>query len=228
MQKHEILKKYIVGLTKGYNHALIVCGKAGIGKTETTLKQLNELGYTEGTHYLYLTNYITPVELYQLLQEVNQLQEPKILVLDDIEETLKNSRIVGILRSALWEANGKRKVCWASSTYKIQEKSFNFEGRIIFLLNKIDNKNPLIAALKDRALFYEMELTPSEIVALIKERAEMEFHNISLQQRRKIADFLIKLNQNNPAFTLRILPKAYQLYLLSPNSYQFLIKELIK
>ena len=227
MKQHEILKKYITGLAKGYGNSLIVVSKAGYGKTETTMETMKILGYEEKVNYLYLNNYITPVELFQKLQEVNKLQEPKILILDDIEETLKNMRIVGILKGALWEVNGHRRVNWNSGTYKITEKEFEFQGRIIFLLNQLNKKNPLINALKDRGFYFEFDLTFEEMMKLMEEKANLPYQNIPYNKRKEIIQFLIKNSNNSPNVSLRLLPKAYQLYLISPNHYQHLIKELL-
>ena len=87
-QQHEILKKYIVGLTKGLGNSLAVVSVAGTGKTETTLETLKEMDYQEGINYRYISNYITPLELFKMLNEVNHLTEPKLLILDDTEDTL--------------------------------------------------------------------------------------------------------------------------------------------
>jgi hypothetical protein len=227
MRQHEILKKFIDGLGKGYANSLICVSKAGYGKTETTITTLNEMGLKEDEHYKYIANYITPVELYNLLQEVNNLKEPKILVVDDIEETLKNPRAIGILKGALWGLNNKRKVCWVSGTYKIKEKEFYFNGRVIFLLNTLKKLNPLISALKDRGFYYELELTPKEMLELIKLRAEIPYQNIPKDKRYQIAEYIRQIANNSPNLTLRILPKAFSLYQISPNHWQELCKELL-
>ena len=224
MKQHEILKKYIIGLSKGYGNSLIVVSRAGLGKTETTMETMKELKLEEGKHYTYANNYITPRALVELLLRVNALQEPRMLVLDDIEDTLKNPESVGVLKGALWEVNGKRRVSWLTSK---DELGFNFTGRIIFLLNYINKKSPVINALKDRGFYYEMDLTLSEMTALMEERAKLPYKDIPYNKRKEIVQFLQKVANNSPNITLRLLPKAYQLYQISPNHYQRLIKELL-
>lgn len=224
MKAHKILQNFITGLGKGYANSLIVVSKAGLGKTETTIRTLHQMGFEENKHYRYISNYVTPVELYNLLQEINDLKEPRLLVLDDIEEVLRNVRSIGILKSALWETpNGKRKVCWLSGTYRVDTKEFDFKGRIIFLLNELKRENVLIQALKDRGFYYEFDLNPSEKLELIKIRAEVPYHDIPISKRREIVDFLVKNGNGSDSLTLRILPKAYNLYLISPNHYQTLL-----
>jgi len=228
MKKHEILKKYISGICKGYSNSLIVVSRAGYGKTETTLNTLEELGLEEEKHYLYISNYITPLEFYKLLQKVNELQDPKILVLDDIEETLKSPKIVGILKGALWPINNKRKVCWVSGTYKIQKQSFNFDGSIIFLLNEYKRKNALLNAVADRGFYYNFDLSLDELIQLMEKRAEIkEYQNIPYNKRKEIVKFIQEAGKSSPNMSLRLLPKAYNLYLLSPNHWRPLVQELL-
>jgi len=223
MRQHQILKKYIQGLSQGLNTSLIVVSPAGFGKTETTLKALEELNYQEGRNYLYVANYITPRALVELLERVNGLEEPRILILDDCDDTLRNLQAVGVLKSALWEAGGKRKVYWITTREK---KEFEFQGRIIFLLNQM-RKSAVIQALKDRSLYFEMDLSLQDLFELMRERAELPYQNIPLNKRREIANFLAKVGSQSQNISLRTLEKAYNLYLLSPNHYQQLIYKIL-
>lgn len=229
MNQHEILKKYIEGVSQGYSNSLIVVSPAGYGKTELTLKTINEMGLTDGVNYRYISNYLTPLSLFQVLADINDLKAPKLLILDDIESTLQDKKIVGLLKSALWETpNGQRKVCWLSNTHRIETQEFNFTGKIIFLLNELNRKSALIRALKDRGLFFEMSLTIQDMFGLMRERAEVPYHSISLDKRREIVSFLqTKVDNKNPNVSLRLLPKAYNLFLLSPHHWQNLVLELL-
>jgi len=227
MTQHEILKKFISGLSQGLANSLVVVSRAGYGKTETTMRTLEELGLQEGKHYRYLSNYITAVEFFNVLQEVNKLEEPRLLILDDVETTLKNDRVNGLLKSALWDVRGRRRVCWISGTHKIDKKEFDFNGRIIFLLNDFKIKNPIIFAIKDRGFYYEIELTIDDMFELMRERAKVEYLNIPYAKRKEIVDFLQKVGAKSENITLRILPKAYNMYLLSPNHWQNLIMKLL-
>lgn len=225
MNQHEIITKYITGLSKDLATSLIVVSRAGLGKTETTLNVLKKKGCVEGQHYLYRNNYITPKALVHELEEVNSLKEPKILVLDDIEDTLKNLQAIGVLKGALWGMpNGERRVSWITTKERIE---FNFTGKIIFLLNVFKKENPLIEALRDRGFYYNFDLNNQEIIELIDQRSNLRYHNIPQHQRKKIVDYLRKISNGSSKITLRLLPKAYNLYLLSPNHFKRLILELL-
>ena len=228
MNQPELIKKYLLGLNKGLANSLIVISKAGTGKSEATITSLKEMGLTEGKNYRYQTNYISPVELFNLLNDINHLQPPKLLVLDDVEDTLKNIRAVGLLRSALWEVNGVRKINWISNTHLVKEREFNFEGRIVFLLNQMDNKSPIINALKDRSLLLDLNMSQEEMFALMEKRAtEHPYHDIPLQKRKEIAQHIKKVGKNSNKISLRTLPKIYNLYILSPNSWKILAEKVI-
>lgn len=225
MKQHKILKKFIIGLSKGYSDSLIVVSKAGLGKTETTLNTIKELGYTEGKHYIYLNNYLTSKALVRELEAVNELEKPKLLILDDVEDTLNNLRSVGVLKGALWGTiTGERKVCWITDRERIE---FNFEGRIIFLLNKLDKKNPIVQALRDRGFYYELEMSNKEIMSLMEKRSEKKYYNIPQIQRKKIVEYLRKVGGTSSGVSLRLLPKAYNCFLLSPHHWKSLVKTLI-
>jgi len=225
MQKHEILKKYITGLTKEYANSLIVVSKAGHGKTSTTIQTLQEMGLRESEHYSYIANYITPRALVDVLDGVNRLQGAKLLIMDDCEETLRNLQAVGVLKGALFEADGKRRVFWRTTREDI---SFEFTGRIIFLLNYFNEKSAVMNALKDRGLYYEMNLTTDEMIELMNKRAEeREYNNIPKNKRREIAEYIQKVAKGNNNVSLRLLTKAYNLYLVSPNHWQKLVEEML-
>ena len=229
LKKLELYKKFVGGIGKGYANSLIAVSRAGMGKTETTLVTLKELGYKEGKHYIYINSYITPLELYKQLQRANDLDGPKILILDDCEEIFKNKITASLLKGALWHLpNGLRKVCWYSTTSKVQNKSFYFEGKVILLLNSFNRNNPSINAVADRGYYYEFNMTNGEILSLIKERAKRGREGLSRGQRKNIVAFLSEYGSRSDRLSLRILEQAYRLFLLSPNHWKELIKELLK
>ena len=227
MNQHEVIKKYIEGLTQDLATSLLIVGKTGTGKTELTIETLKKMGYQQGIHYRYVSNYISPVELFNLLRVVNDLQPPKLLILDDLENTLQSSRAVGLLRTALWEVDGQRKVNWFSNTYLVKEREFKFEGKIIFLLNHLNLKSAIVKALKDRALYLELDLSLNEMLELMSKRAEMPYRNIPTEKRREIFQFIKRSAKNGDKITLRTLPKIFNLFLLSPNHYKVLAEQQI-
>lgn len=225
LTKHSIAKKYIQGVIRGYSNSLIIKGNTGTGKTEIVFDTLQEMGLEENIHYLYLAHHITPKGLVQALKQVNELESPRLLLLDDIDRSLQNPELVGVLKNATWESNGVRRVSWISSRDKI---NFMFEGRVIILLNKINKQNSFVEALLDRGYFYELELNRKEILELIRKRAKLDYAGIPIQQRFKIVDFIEKNSVGSEKLSLRTLQKAFSLYILTPHTYQSLLLKQLK
>jgi len=227
MKQHEMMSKYLSGLCRGIAHSLIVKSSAGMGKTELVMNTMNKLGYKEHINYRYVSNYITPVELYNLLDEVSQLKAPKMLIMDDCEVALQDKKIIGILRSALWPTpDGKRKVCWTSGSNRIKKKEIYFEGAIVILLNHLNTKSPIVNAFKDRGFYFEPTLSKEDMLALMEERVKIGYKGISYEKRKEIFDFIKKVGRIE-SMTLRLLPKAYNSFLVSPNHWRELVMEII-
>lgn len=225
MEQHKIISNYIDGLASGQANSMIVVSKPGLGKTETTLKALNDKGYHLNKHFAYLSNYLTPRALVNVLESTNELQEPKILVLDDVEDTLNNLQSIGVLKGALWNSiEGKRMVCWITARQEIQ---FSFTGRIIFLINKIDKKNEIINALIDRGYFYNMQMSNGLIIQLLIARARQHYDGVPLIQRLKVVNYIAQTGVNSKNLSLRVLPKALSLFRISPNHWRDLVKEIL-
>jgi len=229
LKQHDILKKFVLGIKKELTNSLLVIGRAGTGKTETILNSLEDLDLKEGEHYKFINNYSSPLELYNILSKVNDLKDPKILVIDDGEEILNSTRSVSILRSALWSTpNGKRLVCWNSTSSKVETPSFEFKGRVIFLGNKLNLKSSLIQALVSRGLYYHLEMTNKEMFELIKERSEEPYMDITPKQRKNIVRYIEEIGGYSNKITLRTLTQAYQLFILSPNHWKELLAKTLK
>lgn len=226
--KHELINKFTKGLVKGSVNSFILTGRGGIGKTEAVLKTLAEMNLQENKHFKYINNYATPKRFYQILQEVNVLEKPKLLILDDFDIILKNKVVVGMLRSALWgDLTGRRKISWYSTTTQDSEE-FYFNGKIIFLLNDLQIKDPLIKALISRGFFYNIQLTNLEILNLMSKRVEHPYPKIEFKERKKVFNFISTCGADSPKLTLRTLELGYNLYISSPNHYQYLLTETLK
>jgi len=221
MDNHETLKTFVKGVVHGYATSLIVSGRAGIGKTETVLNALQSHGLSSGVDYLYFANYATPKGIVELLQRVNRLSEPRILVLDDFEESLKSMQAVGVLRSALWEANGHRRIFWVTAR---ERTAFDFNGRIIFLLNKLNINSPVVSALASRGFYYTMDFSKGEILQMMREKAKVISPEVSYNQKMKLIGMLERVEDSR--LNLRMLPQAIALYQLNPQKVANLIAKL--
>ena len=227
LSKHQIIEKFVLGLKKDLANSLLIIGSTGIGKTETTLSSLKKLGLKEKEHFKYLNNYSSPLEFYHTLGKMSELKKPRILVLDDAEEFINDKRILGILRASLWAGtDNKRVVHWNSP--RAMETSFEFTGKIIFLLNELNLKNNLVRALISRGLYYHLELNNQEKIDLMKIKVKEPYKKLSLKERIRIMNYLEEIGKLSDKLNLRSLQMAYNLYILSPHHYKTLIAKTLK
>jgi hypothetical protein len=222
MQQHKVLKEFINSLVVGDNTCLIIKGDAGIGKSSTILETLHELGYENKKHFIYLNNYSAPRSFYEFILKSTYLQEPQLVILDDVEELLKQSKIVSILRSCLWAVDGKRICNWVSGS---KVGHFEFRGKIVIILNKFDESVGLLSALRDRSLYYNMEFSQEEIKVLIVAKAHSKpYKALSEEERVEVAEYIIN-NVRGQKLSLRDLPKTLDLRVGSPENWKLLFNK---
>ena len=217
MNKYKILESYVDIITKTNQHCLIVKGSGGIGKTHTILKALENKKLKGGQHYIYVAGYLTPLKFFELLRIVNTLENPKILFIDDIDSLLTNKINIFLLKSALWEVNGKRLVHYDSS--KVENNLVDFKGKIILALNNIPN-SIFNEALLDRTIFYKIRLTKEELVSHIENKVipHLNISNISNDEKLTIWNQIkqyIRLNN----FTVRTYLRAIDFYKSDKNKW---------
>lgn len=210
MNKYEILEDYVNVITNTNQHCLIVKGSGGIGKTHTILKTLENKKLKNGQHYIYMAGYITPLKFFSLLKTVNTLENPKILFIDDIDSLLTNKINIFLLKSALWEVNGKRIVHYDSS--KLEETIIDFKGKIILALNNIPNST-FNEALLDRTIFYKIRLTREELTSHIENKVIPHLNINGINNSEKLTIW----NQIKPYirldnFTVRTYLRAIDFY----------------
>lgn len=219
-KNHEIVSAYFNMLADNMNHGLILLSKGGLGKTTLVLEALEKRNFKRNRNFLYANSFSTPLAFYNLLAQVTKLKAPRFLILDDMELILSNKHILGMLRSALWEAGGKRIVNYHSTSEKVEKTEGEFTGKIIMLLNDLPSENKILNALCDRVFFHEIKLTNIEIIQIIKDRiATKPYKDLSLKQRIKIAEAIEERTTKETKLSFRTLIKAYQFYIYSPNHW---------
>ena len=183
-EKITTLSKFIEMTIKGFNHSLIVTGRAGLGKTYTTINILKELK----TDFKYKSGYTTPLGLYKFLYQ----HKNSHLILDDLEGMMNNESAVAILKTALWEANGKRLVSY-ETTSKLMEGTpsvFEFTGTIIILANELrGGSGENFKALLSRAINYELSFKHEEILKICYEILDHKT-NLTNEQKAKVKSIL--------------------------------------
>jgi len=205
-------------LADNINDGLILLSKGGLGKTTLVLDALARRGFKRDRHFIFANSFSTPLAFYELLDKTTKLESPRFLILDDIELILSSKHILGMLRSALWEAGGKRVVNYHSTSNKVKSSEIEFTGKIIMLLNDLPRENKILNALCDRVFFHKIKLTNREIIQIMKDKiVNKPYKNLSLKQRIKIVEAVEERATEKTKLSFRTLIKAYQFYIYTPN-----------
>jgi hypothetical protein len=94
--------------------------------------------------------------LYRTLFENNK----SIIVFDDCDAVLKDPVALNILKGAL-DSYGKRIISWnADMRDDDLPKSFNFEGRVIFISNM--NQDKIDQAIRSRSMMIDLSMTTNQ------------------------------------------------------------------
>jgi len=205
MIKDKILRDYVKIVADKNNNesALIIEGQPGSGKTRLVTQTLDDAKIK----YKFLNTFSTPLSFFEFIFQ----NRKELIVLDDLHGIYSSAIGLSILKSILWSNNSKdRVVSYLSTQKKLGDipSSFNFEGKIIFIVNKINAKSIDTQAVKSRCLYFEMNLNYSEFCQKLKE--------ISKPSDRKIVNFILKkitpgIYAKNPT-NLRILEHCRNIY----------------
>jgi len=218
--KTEILKSYIDMTCKGFNNFLIVTGRQGLGKTYVTINILKEIN----NDFQYKSGYITPLSLYCYLYK----HRNELIVFDDLDG-LFDKKCVAILKSALWDTNGKRLVSYETTSEKIKDtpEMFEFKGKIIILTNELIGKNDIsFQALLSRAITYPLKMAFDEILQISNNIIE----NSSLFVEQKIlVNEIIKRNVTEISnFNFRILDRLIQMVKYNKDKAEYLFQQALQ
>lgn len=194
----ETYKDYVTMLLKGHVHSVLCHSKAGFGKTYTTIQLLKEVG----CKYEYSSGVATAVALFKLLYE----NRNNVLVLDDIETIFQDDRIINLLKSALWEVDGKRMVTYKTTSKTLQDypDTFEYKGKLIILANELKGRNDeSYKALLSRCLKYELHYTLPQLIEIGKQIVDnQELTELQKNEVKRIMEQNINIQHN---FNFRLL-----------------------
>jgi DNA-binding transcriptional ArsR family regulator len=204
------INKYFDGYENAINlflnsekKGLLVFGDKGKGKTFNTIRILEKLN----KEFELVKGHITPLQLYKKLFENSN----GILVFDDITDMLKDKKKMALLLGALDKIG---EVSWLSSNMLLDLPSkFNFNGKIIIILNKIDVSNEVQEALYDRCIPYQFDklIDRNKMLEMITILAKKD--NISLE----VIDWL---NQNKIDISFRDYEMLRDIYKYNKENWQ--------
>jgi len=170
-QRFDFVEKLVGMVADGVQPSAIITGEGGLGKTYTVTKTLETRGYKDisdladfevGTIinarkcFTMVKGYSTPKGLYRTLFENNK----SIIVFDDCDSVLKDPVALNLLKSAL-DSYGKRIISWnADMKDEDLPRSFNFEGRVIFISNMDDGR--IDQAIRSRSMMIVLSMNADQ------------------------------------------------------------------
>ena len=208
----KVIDQYIDVLLKSDDiYSLIIGSPPGMGKTTSVLNKLKEMGLVEDVHFMYISGYITPLMLYNWLNQCRMLDSPRLFIADDIDYIISNKISLAILKSALSDdVDNKRTVCYQSSNKELEVKSFDFNGKVIILTNNLSN-NKHLQPLLDRGIVYDFNTNPEEMNLYIEANLVSMYPTLDKGERDNVWG-KVKRFINEPGFSFRSLHRAFSFY----------------
>lgn len=136
--RFEILEDLAIGSTSGEIRSLIVSGPAGLGKSYTIEKTLNQWD-PNGTNYTIIKGYVRATGLYKTL--FAHSAPGQVVVFDDADTIFFDDTSLNMLK-AVCDSTENRTVSYLAESQLFDDgtaerlpKSFEFHGTIIFITN---------------------------------------------------------------------------------------------
>ena len=169
--RFSFVEKLVNMVAAGVQPSAVITGSGGLGKTYTVTKTLEAAGYKDMSDmanfevgsvirkskcFTFVKGYSTAKGLYRTLFENNK----SIIIFDDCDSILKDDTAKNILKGAL-DSYGKRIISW-NADFKDEDlpKSFNFEGRVIFISNLAQDK--IDQAIRSRSMMIDLSMTTDQ------------------------------------------------------------------
>ena len=136
--RFEILEDLAIGSTTGEIRSLIVSGPAGLGKSYTIEKTLDQWD-PNGTNHTIIKGYVRPTGLYKTL--FAHSAPGQVVVFDDADTIFFDDTSLNMLK-AVCDSTENRTVSYLAESQLFDDgtaerlpKSFEFQGTIIFITN---------------------------------------------------------------------------------------------
>ena len=190
--RFEFVEKLVNMVATGVQPSAVITGEGGLGKTHTVTKTLEANGYKDMSDlsefqvgatiarsktFTMVKGYSTAKGLYRTLFENNK----SVIVFDDCDAVLKDPVALNLLKGAL-DSYGKRIISWnADMRDDDLPRSFNFEGRVIFISNMDQDK--IDQAIRSRSMMIDLTMTLDQKI----DRMEFIAHQDSFMPEYLIA-----------------------------------------
>ena len=170
-ERFGFVEKLVTMVANSVQPSAVITGAGGLGKTYTVTKTLESAGYKDISDladfqvgsvintrkcFTMVKGFSTAKGLYRTLFENNK----SIIVFDDCDAVLKDPAALNLLKGAL-DSYGKRIISWnADMRDEDLPRSFNFEGRVIFISNMDQDK--IDQAIRSRSMMIDLSMTTDQ------------------------------------------------------------------
>lgn len=219
-ERFEILDVLAEACTVGNARALIVSGPAGLGKSFTVEKRLNEWDPNEVNHTI-VKGYVRATGLVKLLYQYRE--EGQVIVFDDADSIFYDDVSLNLLK-AVCDTTERRRVSWLSEGKLVDEesadlipRSFNFNGTIIFITNMdfdamIDRGHklaPHLQALVSRSHYIDLAMkSRRDYLVRIKQVIKQGLLNhLNGVERHEVIEFINANHERLRELSLRVALK---------------------
>jgi len=222
------LKEYIeiVATSEGgYLNSLFVFGKGGFGKTKRVLDTLDNLKAQDKLKrdYVYHNNYTTIVELINFLHTHNG----EIIIFDDFEKLLTHPVAISCLKGALWGIgqDNKRLISYLPTSNQLTAPSqFEFNGKIIFLVNELPKENPFLKALFSRSIVYNLDFDYADLMLLLEEISQKDYKGMSQENKTEVFNFIRdETDEDSTKLSIRTLFIGFNFFLIRKDNWKELL-----
>ena len=207
-------------MAKGIHSAAVITGQGGTGKSHTVFEALDNTGI----EYVKVSGHVALSGLYEILY--HNRGKDGFVVFDDTDSIFANETTVNWLKAVL-DTTLKRTVSW-ESTYPENTlnlpRSFDFDGRVLFISNRIMDRIP--QAIRSRSMVLSLDMTPDEIVDRMRHIAPLmrEFNNMRAGMITETIDYLDDVKFQLKDVSLRTLIKALRFRQSGAENWQKLIR----
>ena len=220
-ERFDVLKELTDSVTDGNTRALIVSGPAGLGKSYTVETALRAWDPSE-TKHTFIKGFVRGTGLYKTLY--THRHAGHVIVFDDADSIFFDEVSLNLLKAAC-DTTDVRRLSWLAETNMVDEeggerveRSFVFEGAIIFCTNKdfdveIEKESkysPHMQAMVSRAHYISLDMkNKRDYMVRIKMvlREGVMLKELTIAEKNDVMAFIVDNNEKLRELSLRMALK---------------------